>query len=465
MSRRLLFAAALAGTVAAAESAPADRPPNIVIVFADDLGYGDVGCYGAKGYATPNLDRLAAEGVKFTDFYVAQAVCSSSRAALLTGCYSNRVGITGALGPKARIGLNPAEANLASVLKARGYATGIFGKWHLGDAPKFLPTRLGFDEWYGLPYSNDMWPKHPTAKFPDLPLFDGEQVVAMNPDQTKLTGDYTTRAVKFIERNKDKPFLVYLPHSMPHVPLFASERFLGKTPRGLYGDVISEIDWSVGEVLDALKRHGLDERTLVIFTSDNGPWLSYGDHAGSTAGLREGKGTAFDGGQRVPMLARWPGRIPAGKVCRQPAMTIDVLPTVAALAGAALPTDRIIDGRDIRPLLEKPETAATPHEVLYFYWLTELHALRAGKWKLHLAHPYRHVSVPGQGGKPGKQETRTIGVSLFDLEADPNETTDVAGANPEVVKRLEALAEKAREDLGDKLTRRMGRGVREPGRI
>jgi arylsulfatase A-like enzyme len=252
---------------------------------------------------------------------------------------------------------------------------------------------------------------------------------------------------------------------MPHVPLFASERFLGKTRRGLYGDVISEIDWSVGEVLDALKRHGLDERTLVIFTSDNGPWLSYGDHAGSTAGLREGKGTAFDGGQRVPMLARWPGRIPAGKVCRQPAMTIDVLPTVAALAGAALPTDRIIDGKDIRPLLEKPETAATPHEVLYFYWLTELHALRAGKWKLHLAHPYRHVTVPGQGGKPGKQETRTIGVSLFDLEADPNETTDVAGANPEVVKRLEALAEKAREDLGDKLTGRTGRGVREPGRI
>src|SRR5262249_55387775 len=264
-----------------------------VIILADDLGYADLGCYGARGYQTPNLDRMAKEGMRFTDFYVAQGVCSASRTALLTGCYPNRVGILGALGPKATHGISSKEKTVAEALKARGYATAIYGKWHLGHHPKFLPTRHGFDDYFGLPYSNDMGPKHPTAKFPALPLIAGEKTIATNPDQTKLTTWYTERAVKFIARNKAKPFFLYVPHAMPHVPLHVSDKFKGKSKRGLYGDVIMEIDWSVGQILAALKKHGLDEKTLVIFASDNGPWLSYGDHAGSAGPLREGKMTTF----------------------------------------------------------------------------------------------------------------------------------------------------------------------------
>ena len=299
------------GLPAAAEQA---ERPNIVLVFADDLGYGDLGCYGAAGYQTPNLDRLAKEGVRFTDFYVAQAVCSASRAALLTGCYSNRVSILGALGPNDRHGINDSEVTLAELLKTRGYATAIYGKWHLGHHPQFLPTRHGFDEYFGLPYSNDMWPKHPETKaFPDLPLIDGEKTVERNPDQNHLTTWYAEHAVRFIERHHDQPFFVYLAHNMPHVPLHASDKFRGQTARGLFGDVIEEVDWSVGQVLKALERLGLDERTLVIFTSDNGPWLSYGDHAGSAGPLREGKGTSFDGGVREPCVMRWPGKIPPAR--------------------------------------------------------------------------------------------------------------------------------------------------------
>ncbi|HET6878814.1 MAG TPA: sulfatase [Pirellulales bacterium] len=445
---------------------PALRP-NIVLVFADDLGYGDVGCYGAEGYSTPNLDRLAKEGVRFADFYVAQAVCSASRAALLTGCYSNRVGILGALGPKDRHGINDDETTLAELLKSCGYATAIYGKWHLGHHPQFLPTRHGFDEYFGLPYSNDMWPKHPETKaFPDLPLIEGQQTIELNPDQSQLTTRYAEHAVSFIERHRDRPFFVYLAHNMPHVPLFVSDKFRDKSPRGLFGDVIEEVDWSVGQVLKTLKRLDLDDRTLVIFTSDNGPWLSYGDHAGSAGPLREGKGTTFDGGVREPCLMRWPGRIPAGTVCREPAMTIDLLPTLGKLAGANVPDDRVIDGLDIWPLVSGEPGAKSPHDALYFYWGGELQAVRSGRWKLHLPHAYRSLANGGgHGGTPSKYEQRQIALSLFDLQADPGEDNDVSAEHPEVVSRLQALADRARDDLGDTATHRQGKNVRPAGQL
>ncbi|MGV3721488.1 MAG: sulfatase [Actinomycetota bacterium] len=443
------------------------RPPNVVLIFADDLGYGDLACYGARGIKTPNLDRLAREGTRFTDFYVPQAVCSASRAALLTGCYSNRVGIQGALGPGSKIGINAEETTLAEVLKQRGYATAIYGKWHLGDNPRFLPTRHGFDEYFGLPYSNDMWPNHPTSKsYPPLPLIEGEKVLELNPDQRNLTTWYTERSVKFIEKNKAKPFFLYVPHSMPHVPLFVSEKGKGKSPRGLFGDVIQEIDWSVGEIVRALDRNGLDRNTLVIFTSDNGPWLSYGNHAGSAGPLREGKGTSFEGGVREPAIFRWKGRIPAGGVWREPAMTIDVLPTLARLAGADAPKDRPIDGKDIWPLISRPTKTKSPHDALFIYWGGHLDAVRSGKWKLHLPHEYR--SLPGPGGAdglPAPYVQKRIELSLFDLENGPGETVDVSAQHPEVVQRLKAHADRMREDLGDTETGQKGKGVRPPARL
>jgi arylsulfatase A-like enzyme len=449
-----------------ADSGNNARRPNIVIVFADDLGYGDVGCYGAQGYATPNLDRLAAEGTLLTDFYVAQAVCSASRTALLTGCYPNRVGILGALGPSTKIGISDHEQTLAQVLKPAGYATAIYGKWHLGYQPQFLPTRHGFDDYFGLPYSNDMWPKHPEhpANYPPLPLIDGERTIEANPDQTQLTTRYTERAVKFIDHHAEEPFFLYLAHSMPHVPLHVSQKYAGKTSRGLFGDVIEEIDWSVGEVLRALERHGLADNTLVMFTSDNGPWLSYGDHAGSAGPLREGKGTAWEGGVREPCLVRWPGKIPAGRRCSEPLMTIDVLPTVARLAGAELPKQRI-DGLDIWPVLSGEAEARSPHEALYFYWGNELHAVRSGRWKLHFPHPYRTLDGnPGTGGIPGKYKPAHTDMVLFDLVADPGETTDRAADEPEVVERLMDLGEQARGDLGDSLEKRPPTNARPAGK-
>ncbi len=443
------------------------RPPNFVIIFADDLGYADIGSFGATGVKTPNLDRMASEGMRLTNFYVAQAVCSASRSALLTGCYPNRIGMLGALDHRAQHGINADEMTIAEVLKTRGYATAIFGKWHLGHPPQFLPTRHGFDEYFGLPYSNDMWPNHPTAgrNYPELPLIEGDKVIQLMPDQTQLTTRYTERAVKFIEKNKDHPFFLYLPHSMPHVPLHVSDKFKGKTSGGMFGDVIAEIDWSVGQVLDALRRLNLEKNTLVIFTSDNGPWLPYGDHAGSAKPLREGKGTAFDGGVRVPFVARWPGKIPAGSVNHTPAMTIDLLPTIARLAGAEIPKDRIIDGRDMWPLISGKRAAESPHDALYFFWGKELHAVRSGKWKLHLPHSYRHLEEAGSGGKPGRDSRQEIGLSLFDLEKDIGETTNVAEQNPEVVKKLMTFVERAREDLGDSLADREGKNLRPAGKL
>jgi arylsulfatase A-like enzyme len=464
---RTLAVLLAAPALVVAQPAPASaRPPNVVLVYADDLGYGDLGVYGAPRIRTPHIDRLAAEGVRFTDFYVAQAVCSASRAALLTGTYPNRIGIHGALMPTATHGLADGETTIAEVLKSRGYATAMYGKWHLGHLPPFFPTRHGFDDYLGLPYSNDMWPNHPQKMaFPPLPLYSKDGLLTLNPDQSQLTGEYGRRAVAFIEANRDRPFFVYLAHTMPHVPLFASERFRGRSKQGLYGDVVEEIDDSVGQVLAALRRLGLERDTLVMFASDNGPWLSYGDHAGSAGPLREGKGTAFEGGVRVPFLARWPGRIPAGSVVREPAMTIDVLPTLARIVGAPLPA-RAIDGKDVSALLFAEEGARSPHDVLLFYYDRGLRALRSGRYKLVLPHRSQTLAgQPGSGGTPGPYEQVDVPQALYDLVADVGETTDVSAAHPDAVGRLLEAAERAREDLGDALTSRTGRGLREPGRV
>jgi arylsulfatase A-like enzyme len=445
----------------------AQRPPNFVIIFVDDMGYGDIGSFGAKGYATPNLDRMAREGMRLTNFHAVQAVCSASRAALLTGCYSNRVSVTGALFPDAKTGINAAEMTIAEILKTRGYATGIFGKWHLGHLPQFLPTRHGFDEYFGIPYSNDMWPpNNRNYTFPPLPLFENETVVKeVKADvQAQLTTLLTERAVKFIERNKTKPFFLYVPHPMPHVPLFVSDKFKGKTSRGLYGDVIEEIDWSVGQILTALKNNGLDDNTLVIFTSDNGPWAEYGDHGGSAGPLRNSKGTTFEGGQREPFVARWPKKIPAGSVSPMLLMSFDLLPTLAKLAGAELPKERIIDGRDIWPVLSGKQKKGDVHDALYVYWGYELHAILSGKWKLHLPHPSKEVVEPGEGGKPGRAQPIQVPLSLYDLEKDIGEKTNIADQHPEVVQQLMKFAERARADLGDSLTKVEGKNVRPAGR-
>ena len=470
-----------------AGQATGQPPPNVVVIFTDDMGYADPACYGGSVAPTPQIDRLAREGIRFTDFHVAQPVCSASRAALLTGCYPNRIGIHGALGPRNTHGLSADETTLAELLGSRGYRTGMVGKWHLGHHPEFLPTRHGFDEYFGLPYSNDMWPYHPTAKpgaYPPLPLFENETIIdpEVSPeDQTTLTKRYAERAVDFVRRAgtaKDgRPFFLYLAHSMPHVPLFASEDFQGKTPGGLYGDVIAEIDASVGAVLKALEETGQLDNTLVLFTSDNGPWLSYGNHAGSAGPLREGKGTTFEGGVRVPCLARLPGRIPAGTVSDEPLMTIDLLPSIARLTGTPLATDQSgsclvagkrIDGHDRLDLFcggRRPPDQ--PDTYLFYYHAGDLEAVRQGDWKLCFPHRYRtmHGQEVGKDGTPGRYAQQQIGLALFNLADDPGERQDVAKQHPEVVARLEALAEQARAELGDRLTKRTGSGLREPGRL
>jgi len=476
----------LIATLARAEPAP----PNIVLFFIDDMGYADVGPFFGEidgeprdpGYATPNIDRLAAEGARFTDFYAAQPVCSASRAALLTGCYPNRVGILGALGPRARHGLNPDETTIAELCKSKGYATAVYGKWHLGHREPFLPTNHGFDEFCGIPYSNDMWPWHPAYAdlppdaekrkrgYPHLPLYEGTEIAdpeITGEDQAQFTTLFTDRAVDFITRHKDRPFFVYIPHPMVHVPLFVSDKFKGTTERGLFGDVVAELDWSVGRVLDTLAELDLDDNTLVIFTSDNGPWISYGDHAGSAGPLREAKGTTWDGGVREPCVMRWPGAIPAGLEIDEPVMTIDLLPTVARLIGADLPDPAThpIDGNNIWPVIV--DGAESPHEALYFYWNRHLQAVRSGKWKLHFPHRFRTLNgrPGGTGGKPVKYDQGETGLALFDLDTDIGQQHNVAAEHPEAVARLKALAEKARADLGDSATGTTGAGVREPGRV
>ena len=457
----------------------AQRSPNVVVIFMDDMAYADIGPFGAKGYETPHLDQMAKEGRMFTDFYVTQAVCSASRAGLLTGCYNVRVGIMGALGPGAKHGIHENEITLAEICKQKGYATAAYGKWHLGHHKKFLPMQHGFDDYFGLPYSNDMWPYHPGVRhlsmeerlkrWPHLPLIEKNATInsKVTPkDQEQLTTQYTERAVKFIERNKDQPFFLYVPHSMVHVPLYVSDKFKGKSKRGLFGDVMMEVDWSVGQILQALRKNQLEKNTLVIFTSDNGPWLSYGDHAGSAGPLREGKGTMFEGGCRESAIAWWPGTIPAGTICKEPAMTIDILPTVSNLIGAQLPNHKI-DGKDIMPLLKGIPGAASPQEAYFMYYGRELQAMRMGKWKLHFPHRYRTMAgrPGGKGGIPTDYSQDNIGLALFDLSNDIGETTDVKDDYPEVLKKMQGLADDMRTDLGDSLTKVDGEGLRSPGKL
>ena len=452
------------------------RLPNIVLVFIDDMGYADVGCYGATGYETPNIDGLAQQGMRFTSFYVAQAVCSASRAALLTGCYPNRIGIFGAYNDQAKVGIHPDEVIIAEVLKKKGYATACFGKWHLGHHHPFLPLQNGFDEYLGLPYSNDMWPVaydgtalpegHPKLRYPPLPLIEGNDKIAeirTLEDQDTLTTRYTERAVQFVEKNKDRPFFLYVPHTMVHTPLGVSDKFKGKSEQGKFGDTMMEVDWSVGEILKTLAKHKLEEDTLVIFTSDNGPWLNFGKHAGSAGPFREGKGTSFEGGVRVPCIMRWPGHIPANTVCDKMAATMDVLPTLAAVTGAPLP-EHEIDGVDIRPLLQGDQDA-DPRDHLYYYYGRQLHAVRQGRWKLHFPHGYRSYKgvEPGKGGLPGPYAHGETGLELYDLENDLGETRDVADEHPDVVERLKALGNIARKELGD--GEQTGKEIRPPGRI
>ena len=483
----LLLFGTLALTVSTGLAAAAQTSrPNIVIVFTDDQGYADVGKFGAEGFTTPNLDRMADEGAVFRNFHVAQPVCSASRCALLTGCYPNRLGIHGALGPRSKVGIGDQEVTLAQLLKSRGYATGMFGKWHLGDSPQFMPLQHGFDEYFGLPYSCDMWPRHPDLitnlpaalamkkrEYPNLPVYDGEkkfrEAVSID-DLNHLTTWYMERAVGFIEKNKAHPFFLYVAHNMPHVPLGVSDKFRGKTKRGLYGDVIEEIDWSVGQILDALKRNGLDENTWVIFTSDNGPWLCYGNHAGSAKPLREGKSTNWEGGTREPCIMRWPGHIPAGADTWDMLMTIDLFPTIAKLVGAELPKNKI-DGLDVWPIISRQPAAKNPHESYWFYYeVNQLQAVTTGdgRWKLQLPHTYHTLAgrLGGTNGVPAPYSNRTLEkAELYDLVHDLSESADVSERHPEIVKLLESEAEKARADLGDTATRQTGSGRREPGRL
>ena len=445
--------------------------PNVIIIFTDDQGYQDVGVFGAQGFETPNLDKMAAEGVRFTDFYAAQAVCSASRAGLLTGCYPNRLGIHGAFMPNSPKGLNPNEVTIAEMLKSNGYSTAIFGKWHLGDAPEFLPTRQGFDEYFGIPFSNDMWPYHPQQgtvfNFGPLPLYENETIIDTLTDQSMLTTQITEHGVDFIKRNKENPFFLYIAHPQPHVPLFVSYKFKGKTERGLYGDVIMEIDWSVGEILKTLKEEGLDENTLVIFTSDNGPWLNYGEHSGSALPLREGKGTALEGGQREPAIARWPGKLQAGRTISTPMMNIDVLPTIAEITNSPLP-QQTIDGKSVWKVW-KGDTAESPQEAYFFYYhVNELQGVRYKNWKLYFPHTYRSLNGR-EGGKDGLpvpyENLKFENIALYDLSNDISETNDVASEHPEVVEEIKALAETMRQRLGDALTKVEGSETRQPGMI
>lgn len=446
-------------------------PPNVIFILTDDQGYGDLGSYGATDIATPNLDQLAANGARFTSYYATQPVCSASRASILTGCYSDRIGIHNALGPGAKVGLNPEEETLAELLKDQGYATAIFGKWHLGDAPKFLPRKHGFDEFYGILYSNDMWPKHPQQgtvfNFPDIQLYENETPILTLEDQTFLTKALTDRAIDFIERHKEQPFFVYLPHPQPHVPLYAAKEYQGTQERGLYGDVIHEIDASVGRIMRVLEKEAIAENTIIVYTSDNGPWLSYGGHAGSSGGFREGKGTNWEGGHRVPGIVHYPKMIRPNTVIHSPAMGIDWLPTLTDFTGSPLPQMKI-DGASLVPLLTG-KTTESPHENFFFYYRTnELHAIRHKDWKMYVPHTYR--SLNGRKGTndgfpvPYAMNTLTDN-ALFNLETDPEETVNIASTHPEVVEKITAIADSIRGVLGDQLTGVKGSEVRPVGRI
>ena len=418
--------------------------PNYVLIFCDDLGYGDLGCYGSAKNRTPRIDAMAKEGMRFTSFLSSSPVCTPSRASLLTGCYARRVGMhedfTGhwVLIPRSRRGMHADEWTLPEMLKAKGYATACIGKWHLGDQPPHLPTAHGFDEYYGIPYSNDM--ASARRGDPPLPLVQDTKVIEAPANQATLTKRYTSEAIQFIERNKSKPFFLYLPHTFPHLPLFASKEFHGKSANGRYGDSVEEIDWSTGKILDALKQHGLDKNTLVIFTSDNG---SNGRNGGSNAPLSGAKGGTMEGGMRVPMIARWPGHIPAGSTCNELSSTMDFLPTFTALSDGLLSVNKI-DGHDITPLLTGTKGAASPYEVFYYYRRRQLQAVRWGDWKWHLplANTFPNWTTANQKGRgrPGK---------LVNLKTDLAEKVDVTAANPKVMAKMRELVAQAEATLGN----------------
>lgn len=457
--------------------------PNVVLIFMDDMGYGDLTCYGAPaGYRTPNIDRLAAGGLRFTQFYSAQAVSTASRAGLMTGCYPNRIGLVGAINHTAKHGINENEMTMAELLKQKGYATGMVGKWHLGHHKQFLPLQNGFDDYLGLPYSNDMWRVHyegyaydpettksDRADYPLLPLIDGNDTIRYMKtltDQDELTTLYTERAISFIKKNRKDPFFLYFAHSMVHTPLAVSKKFQGKSKQGRFGDVMMEVDWSVGEVMKTLDDLGLSQNTLVIFTSDNGPWLNFGSHAGNTAGLREGKGASFDGGQRVPCIMKWPKVIPSGTVTGQLASTIDIFPTLSAITGTSIPV-HIIDGVDILPILKGDFECEPRTSFLYYYNRNSLEAVRMGNWKLVLPHKFRsYIGVlPRDDGKPGPYAKDSCGLLLYDLRRDPGERYDVKEMHPDIVLKMQKLAEAARLDLGDDIISAEGKNRRQPGKF
>ncbi len=457
------------------------RSPNVIIINMDDMGYGDPVCYGGSPYKTDNIDALAVSGIRFTNFYSAQAVCSASRAGLLTGCYPTRVGISGALFPDSRIALNPEEETIAELLKKKGYATGMVGKWHLGQTEPFLPPGQGFDEYFGLPYSNDMWPVGYDGKpvtdstvfayrFPPLPLIDGNAVIGYirnHEDQSTLTRRYTDKAVGFINRHKNKPFFLYIAHSMVHVPIAASPDFRGKSRAGLFGDVMEEVDWSVGKIMQALRENKLLENTMVVFTSDNGPWLIFGNHAGNTSGLREGKGTAWDGGLKVPCIISWKGKINGGKVNNNLLSQIDLLPTIADYCGADLPKKKI-DGISFRKLLDGNDTVVTRHELVYYYDFNNLKAIRKDGWKLSFpctSQTYNSPATIGADGFPGKYGSVKVEAGLYNLYTDPGEDRNLISVYPEIATELGLIADKYRKTLGDGLTGQKGNEVRSPASV
>src|SRR5215204_3032720 len=451
------------------------KKPNVILILMDDMGYGDLGCYGGFPYKTPNINKLAANGMRFTNFYAAQAVCSASRAAFLTGCYPNRIGVNGAFSPSSGIALNPEEETIARLLKNDGYKTGMFGKWHLGQRAPFLPLSYGFDEFAGIPYSHDYWPVNyngepldtttARGKWPILRLIEGNtptKTIATLDDAAILTGMYTQKAVSFIQKNKSSPFFLYLAHPMPHVPLAASEKFKGKSGAGLFGDVMEEIDWSVGEIMKTLRANELEKNTIVIFTSDNGPWLTYGNHAGNTGGFREGKGTAWEGGVRVPFIIHWPAQIAPGAICNNMAASMDVLPTLVNACGVKQPA-RKIDGIDIRPLLKQEPGANPRDEFVYYYDRCSLKGVRKGQWVLPfpcVSQTYKRISAIGNDGYPGKYASDSVKLALYDLRTDPGETLDVKEKYPEMVQQLTAIADRYRSEIGDDLTKQKGTEIR-----
>ena len=468
--KRILLILALTSLVFRVHGQKNDRLPNIIIIYIDDMGYGDISPYNDQITYTPNFQWLADNGLTLTDFYVSQAVCSASRTSLLTGCYSNRLGIHGALFPNSKIGLNPAEITIADMLKTKGYRTKAIGKWHLGSQKEFLPTRQGFDEYYGIPYSNDMWSKNTSRSFPPLPILENETIIDTISDQSWFTQRFTGKAIDFIDANKSKPFFIYLAHPMPHVPIYVSEKFKGKSGKGLYADVIMELDWSIGEIIKKLKQNRLEENTLLIVASDNGPWLPFGNHGGITNGLRESKGSSWEGGVRTSCLMYWKGKLSKGVKINTPVMNIDMLPMIAHLTNSSLP-EKPIDGMNVWEILsskDQNKEFVSLRPLFFYYNTNELQAMRWKNWKLYFPHTYISMDgvTPGNDGK--RAQTKSVKLErmeLYDLNKDKGEKVNLASQFPEIVSQMNAMADEIRKKIGDSLKDIKGTENREPGKI